>query len=173
MLQFCNNDKSRVLLADAEATENLAEDIFGIGVTHDAAKEIERGAEFDGDQLGRLSGLNQCGGGVHRDTRGLEKRGVAGVDGSEGLSAGKMAQAGGFRHGVEKMIEALAGDAGNADGARWNGGAGEIGFVGDEEFVFAEGGWDFAGGGIENVEDEIGGIEGAFGALNAFALEGI
>ena len=46
----------------------------------------------------------------------------------------------------------------------------EVGFVGDEDFVFAEGAGDFLGGGVDDMQDEVGRFEGALGAGDALAL---
>jgi len=59
-MAFSGFSRSERLFADAEAAEDFAEDVFGVGVADDAAEEVQRGAEFDGGEFGGLVGLNQC-----------------------------------------------------------------------------------------------------------------
>ena len=47
------------LLADAEAAEDFAEDVFGVGGADDATKKIQSGPELYGGEFGRFVGLNQ------------------------------------------------------------------------------------------------------------------
>ena len=48
----------KFLFSDAEAAEDFAEDVFGVGVADDAAQKIQSGAKLYGGEFGRFVGLN-------------------------------------------------------------------------------------------------------------------
>jgi len=162
---------------DAEAAEDDAEQLFGVGFADDFADGIEGGAEFFGDEFdGEAIGEGLIGGG-EKGAGAFEAGLVAGVDGDGPIALGSATAEDLLLDGGSELIEAGAGRAGNADGSSAGPGGifAEVGFIEDEnlgdagsDFHLADGDRE---GGIADVQDEIGAIDLLAGAGDAFALD--